>query len=235
MQTESRQPEVLSQNTNETQLIHWKTCRLDYPLEVFAAAGETINNTIIICGGCYDQNDTDYTGNCYSFKEGWNNWRPHVNLTTARGYTASIAIGDMIWITGGYAGNKSLATTERVYLNKTIQPGPTLPQRLDSHCMADDENHIFILGGIQEWNKVTNDVLMYDKHNIFGGPNRTSPMIYGRKRHDCTIFFSQSYGRNVLLVAGGYGRGQKSAEILDFQLGLHASWKKSKFESSNLT
>jgi hypothetical protein len=234
-----RHPEVLSQNANETQLIHWGYCGLDYPLDVSGATGGTINDTIIICGGRI-LIDYKITDNCYSFKEGWKNWKSHVNLTTLRIFSASIVIGDMIWITGGYDDHdKILASTEQIHLNKTIRPGPTLPIPIWGHCMASDNDRIFVVGGQDQTSStpVSKEVQIYNKYNIFGVPITARPMNYGRFDHACTIFYSQSYGRNVLLVAGGGGssKSYKSAEILDFLLGPSTPWKESKFESSNLT
>ena len=149
MSTDRIRPEVLSQDTFETKLIHWNYCQIDYPLQVFSATGGTMNDTIIICGGSY-QREINYTDNCYSFKESWKNWKPHVNMTIPRGFSASIVIGDMIWITGGYDGHKTFASTEQIYLNKTIRTGPTLPTPIDDHCIASDKNTIFFVGGSRE-------------------------------------------------------------------------------------
>ena len=159
-------------------------------------------------------------------------------MTTQRVWSASIAIGDMIWITGGYDQNYDYASTEQIHLNKTIRPGPTLPTPITSHCMASDNDRIFVVGGQDQTSStpVSKEVQIYNKYNIFGVPITARPMNYGRYYHACTIFYSQSYGRNVLLVAGGSYKGSyKSAEILDFLLGPSTPWKESKFESSNLT
>ena len=150
-----------------------------------------------------------------------------------QGFELQHVIGDMIWITGGYDGNKTFASTEQIYLNKTIRTGPTLPKPINDHCMASDENTIFFVGGTIDWSKGSKEVLTYNKSNIFEGHATISPMIYGRKGHGCTVFYSKHYGRNVLLVAGGTGSNgaSTSAEILDFlnpKFGFSTAWKESK-------
>ena len=52
-------------------------------------------------------------------------------------------------------------------------------------------------------------------------------MLHERYRHACTIFSSGlNDGRPVIIVAGGYGSGPQTAEVLDFTK-EEANWQES--------
>ena len=73
----------------------------------------------------------------------------------------------------------------------------------------------------------TASVLRFDSNDLNSNPIEVESMVYPRSSHACTIFRSLAHeGRQVVIVAGGYG-GPDKAEIWNFsQEGT--SWQESK-------
>ena len=70
-------------------------------------------------------------------------------------------------------------------------------------------------------------VLQYDRNDINIEPTEVASMIYSRASHACTIFYSPAHdGHSVLIVAGGSGNGENTAEIWDYT-NEGSTWKKS--------
>ena len=120
--------------------------------------------------------------------------------------------------------NQTLSSTEFVYLNRTLKPGPKLPYEIRSHCMASHEHYVFIIGGMISGSGLAKkEVLQYDGNNIWKKPTNRPNMHTGRRDLACTIFKSSKiHGRYLLIVAGGTSDA-KHAEYLDFT-NSNAKW-----------
>ena len=66
-------------------------------------------------------------------------------LQTARNAHGASNIGDVIWITGG-VNNAILASTEIIYSDGKVTPGPDLPEARYGHCQITYEQTTFIIG-----------------------------------------------------------------------------------------
>ena len=114
-----------------------------FPLDVYDASGSTWKNgKFSICGGW----DKGYKSDCYTMDNGeWQQTKD--NLLTARYGHGSSNIGNAILITGGFGSDfQRLASTEIMYPDGKITPGPELPQARESHCQVSFEESTFILG-----------------------------------------------------------------------------------------
>ena len=113
-----------------------------YPLEVESAAGSTWKDgKLSICGGV----DGSRKSQCYTLNNGV--WQLNIeNLQTARNGHGASNIGDAIWITGGWSSNGRLASTEIIYSDGKITPGPDLPEARSYHCQITYEQTTFIIG-----------------------------------------------------------------------------------------
>ena len=111
----------------------------DYPLEVYQAAGtHWKDGKLSICGGFTS------TTKCYTFDNG--EWKPtSQNLQIGRSRLAASNIGNNIWFTGGWNGQR-LSSTEIMHLDGKITPGPDLPQAISHHCQISHDQTTFIIG-----------------------------------------------------------------------------------------
>ena len=87
--------------------------------------------------------------------------------------------------------------------------------------------HVMIIGGVTPTGS-TNSVLVYDSQNRFSleeGPS----MMNARAFYACSTMVSPAHGgRTVAVVAGGYGDGPETAEILDYTK-PGSSWQLSEY------
>ena len=78
----------------------------------------------------------------------------------------------------------------------------------------------------------TRSVLRYDKNDINSEPANVASMKSLRVSHACTIFYSPAHdGRSVVIVAGGSGNSENTAEIWDYT-NEGSTWKESKLFST---
>ena len=188
-----------------------KSCQSlpSYPLKVRGATGKLVNGSPVICGG-YDGDD--HIKDCHILKN--NTWSKLANLQEEKGYAGSIAIGDSLWVTGGWNGNTGnpLASSDFVFLNGTTKKGPTLPQVRDGHCMLQlDDKKVMLIGSSAGDPKST--VNYNSENNTFTEGPRLNE---NRAVSGCMVFKSPMHdGRTVALVVGGY-YSSKTSEILDF-------------------
>ena len=147
-------------------------------------------------------------------------------MNESRSDSGSVVLDKMLWVTGGIGGhkNETLSSTEFVYLNKTVKPGPKLPHEIRSHCMASHEHYVFIIGGMISGSGLAKkEVLQYEGNNIWKNPTNRPSMHTGRRDLACTIFkSSKKRGRYLLIVAGGTS-DSTHAEYLDFT-NSNAKW-----------
>ena len=114
---------------------------------------------------------------------------------------------DKLWILGG---NGAGGSSEYIYLDGTIQDGPTIDDNFN-HCVVQSNNsQIFIMGG----QKNSKGVTVYHPENNTFTPQ--SEMKFERKISSCTVFKSAKHGsREVIFIGGGSG-SDNTAEILDY-------------------
>ena len=192
-----------------------------YPENVIGAFAAVTNETTIVACGGYDGSKSTISS-CYSYG-GDKKWDKLADMTTPREFSASVRIPGGIWATGGVVdASNVLKTTEKMFLNKTKQVGPTLPAARYGHCMVNYGDKIFSTGGLDENRDATSNVWQFDAGDNFAkadGPE----MKKKRAAHGCGIVHSIHHGSRPLLVVAGsdtYGgaTGAKNSEYWDFTL-----------------
>ena len=126
-----------------------------YPLEVYDASGSTWKDgKLFICGG----EDSSKKSQCYTLDNGV--WQLNIeNLQTARNAHGASNIGDVIWITGG-VNNAILASTEIIYSDGKVTPGPDLPEARYGHCQITYEQTTFIIGNFHFFAKTLDKIIL---------------------------------------------------------------------------
>jgi len=154
----------------------------------------------------YDEDDEESANaieSCYSFDKG--QWTKLGDLTTPRFGSASVAISNGLWITGGRESEDTLATTEIIHLDGTTEAGPELPDVREGHCLVSYNGTVFSIGGYSEtfgenfdnvWKFNEDEGMKY----IGDGPS----MHYKRNSFACGIFHSkyEHDNRPMIVVAG---------------------------------
>ena len=198
------------------------------PLEVFDAAGGIVDGKPLICGGYSMHKRQTGPGfiikersECYIHHKSSNSWRLHCKMQQKRSYHTSVPIKDGLWLTGGRYGNRKLKSSEFVFANGSVAPGPDLPNWFWHHCVVDLSGGKYMIIGMRDtsnrWEK--NDVIIYDSNS---GSFRDGPSLLVRRSFQaCVVFNSPLHNdRPVVLVAGGDrdGKytGKATMEVLDF-------------------
>ena len=72
-----------------------------------------------------------------------------MNMIKKRIYSASIAIGNKLWVVGGEGDLNSNSTSEYISLftNNSAEPGPDLPRPFHSHALVSLNKTTFMLIG----------------------------------------------------------------------------------------
>merc|ERR1711997_799997 len=124
----------------------------DFPDGIQEATGNMVDGMPLLCGGIGGERAVRYdkSANCYILRDGV--WNQYTKLNEKRQTAASSVVTkngkEALFVTGGYDGDKYLKTTEFVFSDGTVIPGPELPEARNGHCMAQlDENRHIILGG----------------------------------------------------------------------------------------
>ena len=188
-----------------------KSCQSlpNYPLKVDYATGKLVNGSPVICGG---NDGNDHTKDCHILKN--NTWSILANLQEGKSSAGSIAIGDSLWVTGGFKPGSFLYSSDFVFLNGTSKKGPNLPQARNFHCMLQlDEKRVMLIGSDGNGKKSTVNYNL-ENNTFTEGPKLNEE----RPWSGCTVFKSPMHdGRPVALVVGGiYSKAKKTSEILDF-------------------
>ena len=136
--------EVLQTIKTKTNLCHASS--YNHPLDVGVSSGALVNDHIVICGGDTGDISAPETDSCYKFGED-RQWKNFAQMSRARSASASVAIPDGIWVTGGSEEDEILKTTEIIFLNETSVPGPLLPEPRYTHCLLKYGGIIFSVGG----------------------------------------------------------------------------------------
>ena len=203
-----------------------------FPVSIWTASGGIVSNVPMICGG--ELFDDEYQGksmenSCYIFDLTSNAWKLLAKMSVARSDFASVPMNGALWVTGG-STRKGLQmaksediTTEFIYLNGTVLPGPNLPSPRDDHCMVTlHDNRVMILGS-ENGTTDSKSVIIYepDTENFSTAPS----LQFDRNGAACALFYSPLHeNRPVVLAVGGYNTD--TAEIYDY---THSNeWEKSK-------
>merc|ERR1712008_129272 len=143
-------------------------------------------------------------------------WSKHADMKEARAGASSTVIQDYLWVTGGVDNySRRLDTTEKIYLNGTVEPGIKLPFAVNSHCMVQHHNSVYLLGGY-DGNRDRKDVLKFLPEMGFTH-SVVQPMKHARNRCACGIFNSKLHSNRPIMVAAGGGvYGMKTGEFWDF-------------------
>lgn len=210
-----------------------KVCKASYPENVDEATAALVGNKMIICGGKEakkdeepeeeesdpNQSDDEYYGyseneyeepekepiqSCYSFDQG--EWTKLGDLTTARWSSASVAISNGLWVTGGKAElEDTLATTEIVRPDGTVEAGPELPEKREGHCMVSYNGTVYSIGGYnEEFGENYNTVWKFNEDEGMKYTGEGPTMHYKRNSFACGIYHSkyEHDNRPMIVVAG---------------------------------
>ena len=133
-------------------------------------------------------------------------------MNIKRSYHASTVLKDALFVTGTRHPS-TLASTEYIYANGTVESGPNLPEARDEHCMVTlHDGKVMIIGASTPSSLNKNAMIFDPKDNSYiNGPS----LSFVRQNAACTLFKSHFHdGRPVVLSAGGWG--QTSAEVYDY-------------------
>ena len=128
---------------------------------------------------------------------------------------------DKLWILGGHNLGEAGGSSEFIYLNGTIEDGPTIEGHDYNHCaVQSNSSQIFIMGGTKNSKGVT---VYHPENNTI---TTQLDMNFDRKVSSCTVFQSAKHGnREVIFIGGGSGSVQ-TAEILDYS--MTETWEQGK-------
>ena len=195
-----------------------------YPSQMYTGTGRIVSDDIIICGG--KPIGAKFQSSCYTFNVSSYSWVFLSDMMVERSQMTSAVLNGALWITGGYTSNGGSedASTELVYPNGTVLPGPTLPSARDDHCMVNlHDDTIMILGSDGGTTDKKNSIVYDPFTDVF---STTSPMLYDRKRAGCALFQSSLHGnRPVVLVVGG--EHTNTAELFDYT--SSSGWEESMY------
>ena len=111
------------------------------PKGLYTGTGGVVDDTIIICGGYVTTDNAPnegWTDTCQIFDNESYSWKL-TEMTSTRTGAASAPLNGALWVTGGRPGQapgNSVDTTEFVYPNGMVTPGPKLPMPKKNHCMV---------------------------------------------------------------------------------------------------
>jgi len=179
-----------------------------YPKKVCSATGGVFDENLLICGGY------PVTKECHIMGKDMT-WSKHADMKEAREWASSTVIQDYLWVTGGHDGNiKVLATTEKIHLNGTVEPGINLPFAVTGHCMVQHQKSVYLLGGYGNGRR---DILKFLPEMGFTH-SFVQPMQHARGGLACGVFYSKFHSnRPIMVAAGSYsGSGMKTGEFWDF-------------------
>ena len=193
----------------------------NYPTRVEFAMGGLLNNQLVICGGATKGNYTSVTNNCQRLSSSgqWSSFGGGMKVARYFGSSATVVIQgeDFLWITGGLDSSEhSLKSTELVSSSGSVTSGTNMPKNRIGHCMIVINNHAMVIGGTPA--SVGREVLIFARagRNDFSHEDGPS-LVKSRWHHTCSTMVSPAHGgRTVAVVAGGYGDGPDTAEILDY-------------------
>merc|ERR1712048_829000 len=111
---------------------------------------------IILCGGSIDGEGA--TSECQIFEKESSSWKM-TKMSRRRYGPASAPLSGALWVTGGFDENDNgLSTSELIYPNGQVIPGPSLPSEMAYHCMVTlDNQNIMIIsqyGAVGVYNPV---------------------------------------------------------------------------------
>ena len=185
-----------------------------YPSPNRNAVGGVVNDTPTICGGYGTSFSPRTTDACYLFDKITNSWKLHCIMKSRRNAHATTVVKDALFITGGYDGSSTVASTEFCFFNGTTQSGVDLPAARHGHCMVTlHDGRVIIMGSSAPSSSLRKNVIIMDPANdtYTTGPSLNSNRIHA----GCVLFNSPLHsGRPVVLAAGG--EGETTSEVFDY-------------------
>ena len=158
-----------------------------------------------MCGGVLAPKE-EFSNQCFIHDFSTNEWRSLSNMREGEGraFASSVVLNDALWITGRASHGQGKITLF-IYPSGKVVQGPDLPSKVTAHCMVKlHDGKIMILGGDQDYDLSTTQVLIYDpksNYSLSKGP----PLLYATFTAACTVFNSPMHnGRPVILVTGGF-------------------------------
>ena len=126
-------------------------------------------------------------------------------MTTKRQHAASVVLNDGLWILGGRDEQlEVLKTTEIIFTNGTVIPGPEMPDFRFQHTMTKINEYQYVkTGGLLYYQSFAKTYIFNSQSFTWRrGPN----MKTARKSHSATIITDQTTKKSYLMVSGGYPR-----------------------------
>ena len=169
----------------------------DFPISVYGATGGLIGNNIMICGG-WGGWGSSYFDECYSLTSETATFVIHMSV--GRFFAASIVLNDKtLWVTGGYTGVSSLASTEYVTMTGT-KIGPDLPMALQNHAMvAINSTCSMIIGGYSGGTSALTFFYYHNEGEWITGPS----LIESRDGPAAGIVTDEVTNEHFVAVTGG--------------------------------
>jgi len=166
--------------------------------------GGVVDNSIILCGG---NNGEERFSTCHIFDNESKSWKT-TNMNSRRNGPASAPLNGALWVSGGYDGNRDLLTSEIIYPNGTVTPGPLLPSKMSFHSVVtlkEEESFMVIddFGNVYMYNALSG--------NFSAMASTGNRYIYGRA--GCVSFKSAPHENRPVVVCVGDG---KKAKLFDY-------------------
>ena len=200
----------------------------DYPVKATQAVSGLISgSTPVICGGLDKQRNV--VGSCYEFGQ----YKKAVaTLMVPRWGSASIVMGNKLWVTGGgksiknkeewHTNRQPVRTTEYVVPHQKTQFGPELPLRLMQHCLAKTDAYAILVPGLREHGVVPSGTWVFS-FKTQKWKKQKNDLKIRRFRHACGIIQDALYGNIIVVVTGGQILASKytdSTELMDEKIGV---------------
>ena len=198
-----------------------------YPVPMYTGTGGIVSGVPMICGGDpLDPSGGYFHSDCYIFNITSYSWSHLTNMNVERSGMASVALDGALWVAGGYTSNGGSEddSTEFVYLNGTVLPGPTLPSARDDHCMVTLHDGRIMIMGSDGGTTDQKNTIIYDP--ISGNFSNVPSLLFDRKRSGCALLYSVKHDNRPIVMAAG-GSNSYTAEVFDYSL-AGTEWEQSK-------
>ena len=128
---------------------------------------------------------------CYLLNMTTKSWMFLTKMTRKRRGSASVAINESLFVTGGYNDEEtSLKSTEYIFLNKGVLPGPDLPSSRFYHCMVTlPSGLVMIIGGYPP--QYLKNAFIFDPNTKLYNTSTIPPLIHDRANAGCSSLVTE--------------------------------------------
>ena len=185
----------------------------DYPMAVYGCFSSVLEGRLIVGGGVDDNEKTSHSIHEYDPKT--DAWKSLPNMNIPRHRAKCCSVGKMLFVIGGYGGDKLdlLDSIECIRIDATTQPThwticqATVPSKLIGYDIVAIDDNIYLTGGCHNGvcsgsSEAFCGMLNSDGDDIIWNP--LPPMLRKRSYH---VSFPL---QNKLFAVGGLGNGYMS-------------------------